>query len=320
MRLRNSLSKTRSLELSLQIPESWEGLHPDELLARVAELKAAVGWLEHHRLTTETRAERSRRLKNARNKRYYDRTGKAVAAARRARLQDASETASENPQCRTRPQENRGFNAPENLPTASDKVSPTSPALSPPNPAINITSEPSLPGACAESAHEKNLNKPTAKSNPWVKLSIKIMLLYEDLGHLPPDLEQLTIWEAEGYDPDRCWSYLAGEMRTSLSDGVKPLKYFDKGLAQFMTRLGQSPTVDGQPNGAPIVVAKHRRGEPSPAEYRQAFERVKIQGPRWWGPRFGPYPDKPGYRGPAVLVDEWREYKAQQLARWRAGD
>jgi hypothetical protein len=22
------------------------------------------------------------------------------------------------------------------------------------------------------------------------------MLLYEDLGHLPPDLEQLTIWEA----------------------------------------------------------------------------------------------------------------------------
>jgi hypothetical protein len=60
-------------------------------------------------------------------------------------------------------------------------------------------------------------------------------------------------------------------------------------------------------------------GEPTPAEYRQAFERVKIQGPRWWGPRFGPRPDEAGYRGPAVLVDEWRD-KAQQRSLWLAGD
>jgi hypothetical protein len=88
-----------------------------------------------------------------------------------------------------------------------------------------------------------------------------------------------------------------------------------------MTRLGQagkqSPTVgNGHPNGAPIesIVTKPRTGEPSPAEYRQAFERLKVQGPRGWGPRFGPYPDQEGYRGPAIIRQEYLAFKAQQAA------
>ena len=126
-------------------------------------------------------------------------------------------------------------------------------------------------------------------SDPMRKVPPGTKIMPEIGGHFDAGRSRCKLLHVTnlGYDPDRCWSYLAGEMGTSLSDGVKPLKYFNEGLAEFMTGRGQagqqSPTVGNGP-AAPIVVAKPRTGEPSPAEYRQAFERVKIQGPRWWGP------------------------------------
>jgi hypothetical protein len=80
------------------------------------------------------------------------------------------------------------------------------------------------------------------------------------------------------------------------------------------TRIKQNQQVDS------VYRASSRPSSPPPAptEYREAFERFKREGPRAWGPRYGPFPDKEGYRGPACIRQEFQEFKARQMVELRA--